>query len=148
MLLKRTAALLSSVLRGLDGVDLETRKRVMESCGEACARSDGDLGIAERIATETQDEAQLLRRTNDEICWCGTWTRDGDRIKATCVKCGCPLVRNGVVPLSGTLCYCSRGWVKAVFETLLRKPVRVELEESIGLGGKVCRFVVQNAGDN
>ena len=148
MLLKRTTALLNSVLRGLDGFDLETRKKVMESCGVACARSDGDLGIAERIATETQDEAQLLRIANDEIPWCGTWIRDGDRIKATCVECGCPLVRNGVVPLSGTLCYCSRGWVKAIFETLLRRLVRVELEESIGLGGKVCSFVVLNAGDN
>ena len=65
MLLKRTAALLSSVLRGLDGVDSETRKKIVESCGEAYARSDGDLGIAERIATETQDEEQLLRRAND-----------------------------------------------------------------------------------
>ena len=37
MLLKRTSALLSSALRGLDEVDLESRKKVMESCGEACA---------------------------------------------------------------------------------------------------------------
>jgi len=60
LLLRRATALLNSVLRGLDGVDWEARKKVMESCGETCARSDGDLGIAERIATETQDEEELL----------------------------------------------------------------------------------------
>jgi len=51
-------------------------------------------------------------------------------------------VKNNVINLTGTFCYCSRGWVKKIFETLLNKTVSVELEKSIGLGDKVCKFIV------
>lgn len=141
-LLKRAGRLLDSIIKGLDNVDLETRKKIMELCGEACARSDGDLEIAQRIAEEAVDDEEILARVNKEILWCGTWTRKGNTIQSTCVKCGCPLVRNKVIDLKGTFCYCSRGWVKKIFETLLKRPVNVELEKSIGLGDKVCGFVV------
>jgi predicted hydrocarbon binding protein len=141
-LLERAGGVLSSIIRSLDKVGLETRKKIMELCGEACARSDGDLEIAERIAEETADENEIVARVNREIAWCGTWTRKDNTIQCTCVKCGCPLVRKKVVDLSGTFCYCSRGWVKKIFETSLKKSVNVELEKSIGRGDKVCKFVV------
>ena len=141
-LLKRAGALLNSIMKGLGEVDLETRQKIMELCGEACARSDGDLEIAKRIAEEAADQEEVLERMNKEILWCGTWTRKGHTIQSTCIKCGCPLVRNKVVELTGTFCYCSRGWVKKIFETLLKKPVNVELQKSIGKGDNVCRFIV------
>ena len=141
-LLKRAGAVLNSILKGLDEIDLETRQKIMELCGEACAREDGDLEIAKRIAEEAADEDEILARANKEILWCGIWARKGNRIQCTCVKCGCPLVIDKVVDLTGTFCYCSRGWVKKIFETLLKKPVNVELQKSIGLGDKVCKFVV------
>ena len=141
-LLKRAGELLSSIIKGLDEVDLETRKKVMQFCGEACARSDGDLEIAEIIAEEAIDEKEILARVNKEILWCGTWTKKGSTIQSTCVECGCPLVRNNVVDLTGTFCYCSTGWVRKIFETVLKKPVTVELEKSIGRGDKTCKFVV------
>lgn len=141
-LLKRAGTVLNSMIKGLDEVDLETRKKIMELCGEACAREDGDFEIAKRIAEETTSEEEILKRVNKEIPWCGTWTLGDNSIQCTCVKCGCPLVRNEVVDLTGTFCYCSRGWVKKIFETLLKKPVNVELEKSIGLGDKLCKFLV------
>ena len=141
-LLKRASELLNSVIKGLDEVDLETKQKIMELCGEACARSDEDLAIAKRIAEESVDEEEVIARVNKEILWCGTWTRKGNTIQSTCVKCGCPLVRNKVVDLTGAFCYCSRGWVKKIFETLYKKPVNAELEKTIGLGDKVCKFVV------
>jgi len=141
-LLKRTGELLNSIINGLDKVDLETREKIMELCGEACARSDGDLEIAKRIAEESADEEEILARVNREIPWCGTWTRKDNTIQTVCTKCGCPLVRNKVVNLTGTFCHCSRGWVKKIFETALKKPVNVELEKSIGRGDKICEFVV------
>ena len=141
-LLKRAGELLNSVIRGLDEVDLKTRQKIMELCGEACARSDGDLEIAKRIAEEAADEKEILAKINEEIPWCGTWTKKGNTIQSVCVECGCPLVRNKVVDLTGTFCYCSRGWVKRIFETLLKKPVNVRLTKSIGHGDKACEFVV------
>lgn len=141
-LLRRASAVLNSIIKGLNEVGLESRVKIMEFCGEACAHSDGDLKIAQRIAKETANEEEILARVNKEILWCSAWTRKGNTIQSTCVKCGCPLVRNKVVDLTGTFCYCSRGWVKKIFETLLKKPVVVELEKSIGRGDKICKFVV------
>jgi len=141
-LFRRTSAVLNSIIKGLGKVDLETRKKIMELCGEACAREDGDLEIARRIAEETTDEEEILTKVNNEIPWCGIWTLKDNIIQCTCIKCGCPLVRHKVVDLTGTFCLCSRGWVKKIFETLLERPVNVKLEKSIGRGDKVCKFAV------
>jgi len=141
-LFRRTSAVLNSIIKGLEKVDLETRKKIMELCGEACAREDGDLEIARRIAEETTDEEEILTKVNNEIPWCGIWTLKDNIIQCTCIKCGCPLVRHKVVDLTGTFCLCSRGWVKKIFETLLERPVNVKLEKSIGRGDKVCKFAV------
>jgi predicted hydrocarbon binding protein len=141
-LLKRAGAVLASIIKGLDEVNLETRKKIMELCGEACAREDGDLEIAKRIAKEATDEDKILARLNKKILWYGTWAQKGSTLQSTCVKCGCPLVRNKLVGFGRTFCYCSRGWVKKIFETLLKKPVNVELEKAIGFGDDVCKFVV------
>ena len=141
-LLQRAGELFNSIIKGLDEVNLKTRQKIMELCGEACARSDRDFEIAKRIAEETTDEEKILARVNKEIPWCGAWTLRDNTIQCICTKCGCPLVRNKVVDLRGTFCYCSRGWVKKIFETLLKRPLKVELEKSIGLGDEVCKFVI------
>lgn len=144
-LLKLTGDLFNSIIKGLNQVDLETKKKIMELCGEACARdglSGGGLDIARRIAELENEEERILERANKEISWCATWTREGNTIQSVCSECGCPLVRNGIVDLTGTFCYCSRGWVKKIFETLLKRSVDVELEKSIGNGDKVCKFIV------
>lgn len=145
LLLKLTGDMLNSILEGLNSVDLETRKQIMEFCGETCAREElygPALDIAKRIAEEEVTEDQILERANREILWCGTWTRKGNIIQCTCLECGCPLVKNKVVKLTGTFCYCSLGWVKRIFETLFKTPVRVELEKAIGFGDDVCKYVV------
>jgi len=144
-LLKLAGDMINSILGGLDRVDLETRKGIMELCGETCAREElygPAIDIARRIAEEEEEEGEVLRRANEEISWCGKWARDGENIRCTCRECGCPLVRGGVVRPTGTFCYCSRGWVRTIFEALLKGPVRVELEEAIGFGDEVCRYVV------
>lgn len=141
-LIKLAGGVLNSIMEGLEEVDLETRQRIMEMAGEACAAATGGLEIARRIAEETTNIGEILERVNEEIPWCGSWARRGDTIQSVCAECGCPLVRNRVVELTGTFCYCSRGWVKKIFKTLLKKPVEVELEKSLGLGDSVCKFVV------
>lgn len=146
ILLKLAGGMINALLDGLGGADAETRRRVMEGCGVACAHEEHwgpAIEIADRIASEEPDEAGRLERTNREIQWCGKWTRVGGAIQSTCTECGCLLVNQGVVKMNATLCLCSRGWVKTIFETLLGKPVRVELEKAIGRGDDICRYVVQ-----
>jgi hypothetical protein len=114
----------------------------MERSGEACA-INGSLPIARWIAEETTDVDEILAKANDWIPWCGEWVREGGIISATCHDCGCPLVQSDVVKLTGTFCYCSVGWVRTIFEALLRRPVEVELEKAIGLGDDVCKYNVR-----
>lgn len=141
-LIKLAGGMLNSIVEGLKDVDSETRLMIMEKAGEACAEATGGLEIARRIAEGTTDIGEILERVNEEIPWCGSWTCRGGTVQSVCAECGCPLVRDKIVELTGTFCYCSRGWVKKIFKTLLKKPVEVELEKSIGLGDNVCKFVV------
>ncbi|MFX1507733.1 MAG: DUF6144 family protein [Promethearchaeota archaeon] len=141
-LLRRSGKLLDAIVRSLGVVDLEIRKRIMESCGRACAQEDGDLAIADEIGKTTGNTTEVVERINKELLWCGIWSQKGKSIESTCTKCGCPLVKSKVIKRNAPWCYCSRGWVKAIFEAALNKSVEVELEKSIGWGDSVCKFVV------
>ena len=144
-LLKFSGDMINALLQGLEQLDPKVRMRIMEKCGDACAKQEyygPALDIARKIAEEETDLNRITERVNREILWCGTWINDGDIIHCTCQECGCPMVKYNVVKLRGILCYCSRGWVKAIFETLLKKPVRVELEKARGFGDQKCRYVV------
>ena len=142
--LNLTKDLLNSLIQGLEKteIDLETRKKIMDYCGRACANSYGHLAIAEKIAEEASTVQEILARLND-IPWCGKWYQKGDTIQAECSRCGCPLVQNNIISLSETLCLCSRGWVRAVFEKLFKKHIEVELASSIGKEDKTCQFIVR-----
>ena len=136
---------LEALLAGLDTeVDERTRTQVMEYCGRACALHHGSIEKVKAIKRRAKEIDELLSKLNQqENFWCGRWVRDGDTIYSVCEDCGCPLVRAGLVELSPTFCDCSRGWVKAVFETIFGRPAEVGLEQAIGRGDRVCEFVVR-----
>ena len=135
---------LTALLAGIDEhIDEQTRSKLMETCGTVCARHHASIDIAKSVKQESKDIDGFLEKLNQQKdYWCGKWVREGDIIYSVCEECGCPLVLAGLVELSPTFCDCSRGWVKAVFETALGKPVEVELTQAIGRGDKVCKFVV------
>ena len=144
-LLKFAGHMIDAVMDGLERFDTKTRKRIMQDCGEACAREEffgPAFDAAKRISEEEIDADRILMRANKEISWCGKWIKSGRMILCTCSDCGCPLVKNGIVTRRKTFCYCSLGWHKIVFETLFKKPVRIELETAIGFGDEECRFVL------
>lgn len=137
--------LFNSILDGLSQLDLETRMQIMELCGETCAAEKicgSALEIAKKISEEEVVIDRILQRVNREILWCGAWFRESKVIRSRCSECGCLLVKNKLVKLTGTLCYCSRGWIKKILGTLFRRDVRVELEKSIGLGDGFCEYAV------
>jgi predicted hydrocarbon binding protein len=137
---------LDMLVTGLDAeVDEEARARVLTHCGRGCALYHGSLERAKAIQQGTQDVDELLDELNQqEGLWCGRWIRDDDIITSICEACGCPLVGAGLVKPSPTFCNCSRGWVEAVFEIVLGKPVTVELKQAIGRGDPVCEFIVRS----
>jgi predicted ArsR family transcriptional regulator len=140
-LFREWVATLVSALEVQVGEDMTAE--LMEPCGRACAVHYGSIEQAMAIKQSTQTIDELLDKLNQqEGFWCGSWVRDGNTIYSVCEYCGCPLIRADLVRLSPTFCNCSRGWVKAVFEAVLERPVDVELEQAIGRGDQVCRFSV------
>jgi len=103
-LLGRSGRLLNAIVKSLIEVDLETRKRIMESCGKACAQEDRDLAIVEEIGQTASNMTEAVARVNKEIAWCGVWSQKGKSIEATCTNCGCPLVRSKMIDRDATWC--------------------------------------------
>jgi hypothetical protein len=60
--------------------------------------------------------------------------------------CHCPWVReaikNGDVPLATDFCYCSGGYHKKPWEVIFRRPLQVEVLESVLRGDARCRFAI------
>jgi predicted hydrocarbon binding protein len=120
-------------------LDEETKIRLMESCGRACAR-EGPARVAKECQGNLDDWlATLAKWHGGEECV----QRDGDIVHRLCTECLCPLVKDGPARLPDTYCYCSVGWMKETFETVVGKPVHVDLIESIKRGAQRCRFAIQ-----
>lgn len=120
-------------------LDEETKMRLMESCGRACAR-----GGPIRAAKEHQGDLDNWLATLAK--WHGGEEfirRDGDVVYVICAECLCPLVKDGPPRLPDTYCYCSLGWMREMFGTVVEKPADVELVESIKRGGEKCRFIIR-----
>lgn len=119
-------------------LDEETKRRVMESCGRACARG-GAVDAAKACQGDLDKMLSTLKR------WIGEENvrKDGKVVYVVYDKCLCHLVADGPPRLPDTYCYCSRGWLKEMFETVAGKPVDVDLTESIKRGGEKCRFTIQ-----
>lgn len=55
-------------------------------------------------------------------------------------RCFCPFVKKSL--MSPDFCNCSLGWQQHTFSTLIGKPVKVEIIESVLRGGKSCSFAI------
>ena len=69
-----------------------------------------------------------------------------DPLEKRKLYCHCPRVRDGVgedpqLPLA--YCYCGAGFYKGIWEIILGVPVRVEVLESVMMGGDVCKIAIQ-----
>jgi hypothetical protein len=125
----------------------ERRAQVMEYCGRACALHLGSIEKVKAIQSKVKQIDGILDLLNQqEGLWCGRWIREGEIIYSICEKCGCPLIRSGWAKLSPAFCLCSVGWVKAVFEVALGTSVQVELEQAIGRGDPICKYIVSARG--
>lgn len=140
-LLERSSRVINSMINGMEELSSAKRRKIMEKSGEVCALA-GSYEIAKNISEEATSIEEIIEKVNNQIPWCGQWNLKDNIISSICNECGCPLVRNKIVELNGTFCYCSLGWVKIIFKTLLKKPVHVEILKSIGAGDNICEFVV------
>lgn len=126
-------------------VDEETRRVIMEACGRRCIGAS-TLEKACRLQQEAHDLDDLLIRLNGTHIGGGHLQREGDVIHAAYDRCYCGAVSKVREPFSATYCHCSCGWYRQLFETLLHRPVEVELLGSIIQGDERCRFLIRVRG--
>ena len=140
-----TAAIAESATAGppkpletLEGrVGTHTLDEILQQQGRFCAsttdmiqKHKGDIdGFIQDITREWKQQITYDREK-------GVITAAGPEVK----ECFCPLIDGRYTPKSA--CDCSLGWTQYAYETVLGKPVQVELKESLLRGGKRCVFVV------
>ncbi len=118
--------------------------RVMRDCGRMCC------GVTSR-----KRAAQIRKRSLDLKDIIGELNRihlgggrlkvvDEHSIKGGYNRCYCGLVsKTGDKFPDLSYCACSTGWYQQLFETLLGRPVKVEIAQSIICGAKTCEFVIR-----
>jgi hypothetical protein len=57
--------------------------------------------------------------------------------------CHCPIVQKANMEISSTICCCSGGWVKQLWEGILGEPLRVKLTKSILRGDECCVHTIE-----
>ncbi len=134
------ARCVKDVMDALDQtVDEPTRQAIMQACGRQCIGAS-ILDKARKLARTAADLDDLLVRLNQSHIGGGHLRREGDVIHATYTRCYCGSVNQTKTAFSPTYCQCSCGWYHQLFETLLERPVTVELVSSIIQGDESCRF--------
>ncbi|PTY04206.1 hypothetical protein DB347_20115 [Opitutaceae bacterium EW11] len=118
-------------------VGAEASSRLLQSLGGYCAsglphlaRHPGDLEgfikdfaeAGDKITYDPEKKTVLIEGSPREECFC-------------------PLIDKHKAPK--TVCDCSLGWQRHIYQTLLGRKVNVELVESVVRGGKRCVFKVQ-----
>ena len=133
---KRYTRLLEILLRRMGEKALG---EVLKELGSYCAGLDDERIVKHRGDFEGYCAYIKQSASGDTI------TKENGVITMTSGErsaCFCPLI--GDTPgVPWAACSCSLGWQEHTWQTLLQKPVRVELKESVVRGGKACTFVIK-----
>ncbi len=74
------------------------------------------------------------------------WFEETDPTKKRALFCHCPRIRDALVDKEKTLpksyCYCGGGYYQDIWETILQKPVDIEILETVMHGDEVCKFAI------
>jgi hypothetical protein len=132
---------LSDLLDSIDkNLDRETQEKIVGNCGKACFNR---FQFKKDIAINGSGDLDKLiesYKKNFEI-----W-KDGDtvhiRYGEVSKYCYCPAANYRTPKPNDIHCECTRNTHKAIFETALGRPFRVDVAESLRRGGKTCHFIV------
>jgi predicted hydrocarbon binding protein len=112
---------------------------IMKQCGGECFNRHQ---LARRLTTESlsvDDIIRILNRGSVSVKRTGPGT-----ITTEYQICLCHIVKRTRTPFpSNTYCHCSVGWWQRLFESALKKPVTVELVQSIISGADSCQFIIR-----
>ncbi|HOW84766.1 MAG TPA: DUF6144 family protein [Candidatus Aminicenantes bacterium] len=115
------------------------RTRMMNDCGRACARRGGLFKLAEE---NKGDLKAFLARMSGVLGEGNARLIDETTVHWSYPRCFCELVAAGPRRLPAVYCQCSVGWVMEIFQTVLGRPAKVDIVQSIKTGAPACVFRV------
>ena len=114
---------------------LNIKKRYKKEILQRKMRLAGNLEDNSIIATKIPKSAYI---TN--------WFEEEDKNKKRQIYCHCPRIRDVLInqekKLPEIYCYCGAGFYQNIWETILQRPVKVEVIESVMNGGNVCKIQI------
>ncbi len=114
--------------------ELELERELIEEIRERGMGLAGTLEEDRIVATKIPASANLR-----------AWFAETDADKRRELYCHCPRVREATKTpgaLPELYCYCGAGFYQGIWETILGRPVRVELLSSVLRGDEVCRVAI------
>jgi predicted hydrocarbon binding protein len=134
-------------------VDEKSRVQIMQNCGYNCAKKNSR--VIERAVTRRKKfssldaflEAELkkpLKGTRLAVEGAVLYQFYTPQAFTIPMRCYCGLLRGlpNDETVSKTYCNCSKGFVEKYWETVLQKPVKVDLLQSAISGAKECKFAI------
>ena len=133
-------AWIREVVAGLDEVDDETARKILQGCGEACAKSWLDSYGHDPASYDLDSWIKVLNTLEPSV---RNVKREGNSVlyELKPRQCACPLVYESIVDLTPRLCSaCATNFFKYTFKKAAKRPVRVEAVESLATGADKCVF--------
>lgn len=135
-------------------LDDSTKAHILQGCGRACfGRAFGVAPASEVTPEQAAGFLEQLRQSGNEVIERDGktiinfhWGRDHQNPQGLILSdgyCMCMIMESDAPGLSPTFCQCSVGYVTEAMERGLGKIVKVELLESLKMGGTDCRFRVE-----
>lgn len=128
---------------GLISLDAEQQDLLLSACGKACA----DSYTVDRFRKAWEDVSGnlpcFLEHLSELFPEAQYTLADQNRIQVKYSQCACDLVTKGLVD-NPMQCLCSLHNLKANFEAVLGKEVKVVLRQSILSGDEQCCFEVNS----
>lgn len=135
-------------------INKDTKIKLMQECGRSCYIRA--FGVAPEEKPESEQAKEYIERlkTNgykvekkgNKTTVIFNWGENHQKPTGLIMKdgyCMCDIVESGPVRLSPSFCYCSTGYIKEIFERRTGKQVKVDLIDSLKMGGKDCIFKVE-----
>jgi predicted hydrocarbon binding protein len=148
------AVWLQGAIRRLDStVDESTRLQIMENCGRNCASINKRVIESAKARRKKFKDLDAFLEAEQQKPMKGTRLhRDGTILYqyytphafTPPMRCYCSLLRG--LPentnISKTYCHCSKAFVQKLWESVLGKPVKVELLQAVVSGDPECKFEI------
>ncbi|MBU7043925.1 MAG: hypothetical protein HXS47_10070 [Theionarchaea archaeon] len=138
------AAYMKTVIERLENsAGIDVAENIMKGCGYKCCGKTSQ-NRARTLMKESTSLEECIEKLNKTGLGGGRLTmQDSHTITGGYDRCYCGQVKHTRVLFpSLTYCHCSTGWYAQLFETILGRPVAVDILQSIICGADSCEFVI------